>query len=302
MPPIPLPVSASPYFTAASVGFLVAPEFTINQRAAVLGVITHGVYIQLENRRVAFLSFEPFHGGLTVNLDHRPPETWNLQPGEEVQIQPGWVRIPQIGVEIDLQDSPLWQPLPVRANDGGLEQIRTRLGQIAAHILTEEKSSNGFAPLLPTLLGLEPRSALTEEHRRVLPLLLELRRRIRHSQMDSLASLIESLTGIGRGLTPASDDVLIGLLLLLNRSAAPLLAPQALAELNRVVIETTTRRTTSLAASMAWGAAQGTADERLVSAADCALTGWYPPPTAAQHLLWYGSSSGMDALVGMALV
>jgi hypothetical protein len=125
---------------------------------------------------------------------------------------------------------------------------------------------------------------------------------LRRRDWTAALPLAVELLGLGSGLTPSGDDLLIGLLLGLQRlstaesdGATPLLAfGEALAAAAR-------RRTTSLSASLLACAAQGQADERLVAALDGMTGGALQPGACAGLLLDWGSSSGCDALVGMAL-
>lgn len=288
------------YFEAISCGFLVAAEFRQAQMATVLGVISQGAYLRFPSDRVAFLSFESFHGALTVNLDHRPHTAWSMQPGEEVSIEPGKVIFPSTGVSIDIPESEVWRPLPSEGRPRSIQEAHAYTQRLAQLVLAEDRSENGFAPLLGALLALDSPRPLTDEHRRVLPMLLELRQRIVHSQVDDIDDLLSRFSGIGRGLTPSSDDALVGLLLILNRMKN-LLSPAQLDQLNRSAIHVSRLRTTALAANMVEAATLGAADEWLLHTADGILSGWPDEPTCARYLLWYGSSSGMDALVGMSL-
>jgi hypothetical protein len=68
------------------------------------------------------------------------------------------------------------------------------------------------------------------------------------------------------------------------------------------VIDVAYQRTTTLSANLIECAAQGEADERLISVVDGIMTGEPSVADCAKYILDWGSSSGIDALVGMAIV
>jgi hypothetical protein len=115
------------------------------------------------------------------------------------------------------------------------------------------------------------------------------------------AEVAAGLLGMGPGLTPSGDDVVMGLLLALNRCAAGGWDRGDLDQLNRALIDAATQRTTLLSANAITCAAAGEADERLLAPLDAAWGGRAPSPEAVVGLLGWGASSGRDALVGMAV-
>ena len=126
------------------------------------------------------------------------------------------------------------------------------------------------------------------------------------------------LLGRGSGLTPSGDDVIIGFLLALRRilSGAPVLRPLQTSQENDPdfeiqanfykeaslrIVELSRQKTTWLAAGLIESAADGQADERLVTALDGILSGSLPPDECTRRLLSYGSSSGGDTWLGVGL-
>ena len=67
------------------------------------------------------------------------------------------------------------------------------------------------------------------------------------------------------------------------------------------LIELARQKTTWLAAALIECAAEGQADERLITALDGIITGDLPPEECTRRLLAYGSSSGGDAWLGIGL-
>jgi hypothetical protein len=108
---------------------------------------------------------------------------------------------------------------------------------------------------------------------------------------DPLQALT-ALLGLGRGLTPSGDDFICGVLLARSRAGLePLAWVEPLLSLAR-------KRTTTLSSELIAAAASGSADERILEACDRCLDGSMPPAQILEKFLAYGSSSGLDLLVG----
>lgn len=118
-------------------------------------------------------------------------------------------------------------------------------------------------------------------------------------QLDPLT--FSSLLGLGKGLTPTGDDILLGLLLALNRWRFALAPGLEISSLNRNILGRAYQSTTIISANLIECAVRGQADERLVTALDSLMTGTSSPSTIAALLASWGSTSGLDALCGMAL-
>jgi hypothetical protein len=103
-------------------------------------------------------------------------------------------------------------------------------------------------------------------------------------------------------LTPSGDDLVIGLLLSLNRCRDAVWPREDRHKLNRQVVAAAYRNTTTLSANLIECAALGQADERLINAVDSIAYGVVRGPQVVDDLLGWGNSSGVDALAGMAIV
>ncbi|MGD2155610.1 MAG: DUF2877 domain-containing protein [Anaerolineales bacterium] len=125
--------------------------------------------------------------------------------------------------------------------------------------------------------------------------------RDQHSDRDwiRLTETLISLLGMGSGLTPSGDDLIIGLLLSLNRWESVLQPGNDISILNKNVVEAAYRDTTTLSANLIECAALGLADERLIQANDYLAVGNFQLPEISSGLLNWGNSSGIDALAGM---
>ncbi len=124
---------------------------------------------------------------------------------------------------------------------------------------------------------------------------------LKTGDLDGILAALTPLLGLGAGLTPAGDDMLLGLLLAYHRWGSALRPSFDVAKLSDLLNRAASQKTTLLSANLIACASQGQADERLISALDGMLTGDPAPEQCARSLSGWGSSSGCDALVGMAL-
>jgi len=116
-----------------------------------------------------------------------------------------------------------------------------------------------------------------------------------------MVSTLERFLGLGPGLTPSGDDLVLGFLLAVNRWGNLLYHSLDVQGLNRAIQQAAYRKTTILSANLLSCVTRGQADERLVLAMDGIMTGKPDPGTCVSHLLNWGNSSGVSAMMGMAL-
>ncbi len=124
---------------------------------------------------------------------------------------------------------------------------------------------------------------------------------LKTKDLDGIFSALTPFLGLGAGLTPSGDDMILGLLLAYRRWGTVLKTAFDLAKLNDRLNQAASQKTTLLSANLITCASQGQADERLIHALDGIMVGSPAPDQCAQDLANWGNSSGCDALVGMAL-
>jgi hypothetical protein len=111
----------------------------------------------------------------------------------------------------------------------------------------------------------------------------------------------DALLGLGRGLTPAGDDVLAGVLVACDQLAGlpgtHVVTAQA-ARLGRYVAGRATTRTTALSAALLAHAGRGEAADPVMAVTE-ALAGIRAPAPALRELLSVGHSSGHDTARGL---
>jgi len=266
--------------------------------ASVMGVTSRGLFIQLTSGWVIFVSSESFRGPLTLNASAALGGLKRLKSGAAVNIAPGRISIPDAGVILDMQAAQSWAaPAPslLAASPADRE---TYLSQVVHQALALGKTSPVSA-LLPFLLGFvnsTPASG-SDLYNRSQNLIRALKAR----DPAKMAVELEGLLGLGSGLTPSGDDLIMGFLLTVKRWGHVLAPGLDLAHLAPVILPLATQKTTTLSANLIECALSGQANERLILALDGILTGVPDPGTSAGYLAGWGNTSGLDALVGLTL-
>lgn len=276
--------------------------------AGVLGVTSRGVFLSLPPRGVVFLSYETYRGPLTLNLQGDVQALQRLAMHSPVQVALDQIAFPGLGLGLHYGEAACWDTPAPPQECLALEQIQANVIALASLVLEQRAGapvSPGAALLDAYRTNWEARRCARGAHHAPLPNLdisifgKELQAALQTRQAPALAGALGALLGLGPGLTPSGDDVVTGFLLALHRRqwfhAGDL---QALAE---ALLPVAYQKTTTLSVNLIECACQGQADERLVIALDGVLTGAPDLPACAGMLLSWGSSSGVDALAGMAL-
>jgi hypothetical protein len=133
------------------------------------------------------------------------------------------------------------------------------------------------------------------------PKMIQIRQFLRGKDWDGFLNSLGNFLGTGRGLTPAGDDFIEGLLLAVNRWREIMGQDGDWDGLNQKVTDLAKKRTTTLSANLIEWACRGQADDRLVKVLDAILTGGIPVEDCTKMILSIGHSSGVDALVGVVI-
>ncbi len=279
-------------------GLFARRALAAHRTARVQGSTSRGIFLLFPDREVVFLSNQPFGGPLTLNMaDRSLQQTYPAKPGETARITETEICLPEAGLCFDLSAAQTWQaPLPPPLNPNRRDTLDSLARQAFA-----ARPAEGWAPLLPRLLGwIEPLAPLPTTLEVPLERLLAARRVLQAGETAAAVAQLQGLVGLGRGLTPSGDDCLTGLLLMRCRAGRAQTGADPLTE---ALIQATDERSTAISANLIKAAATGQADERLLQACDIILAGAEEQlPQALDGLLDYGSSSGLDALVGMCLI
>jgi hypothetical protein len=242
------------------------------RRATVLGAFPTALYLQV-GTHAQVLPVVTRHGlrlptALAVAAP-LPTVGWGAQPGDEVQVGDGEVRLPGLTIRVVR----IWRPRRVTQSVAGQTFLGVPLaGQRLAWRTTARTLTEGL---------LDPDSVL-------------------------LPARVSTLVGAGQGLTPSGDDVLCGVLLGLRLHSR---GSVSLVDRLWAAVRPRLTTTTSLSAALLTEAAQGYAvapvmrlAEALVAPAREPLQASTTPSvtSALQAVLAIGHSSGADLLGGLA--
>lgn len=260
-------------------------EFLNRPRSGqVLATFARSCYLDLDGQIVALVAPELMNGPLNIVVDAPNGTFERLAAGTRVS-----------SAEIILDGAAIW--------DASLRPWqRHRQDLIGAHIchlrhlLADASPAGGLAHA--ALHGQSLTTDRTPLEAQALPALVTLSEGFKHGDRMVISRAAQTLAGLGPGLTPSGDDVLVGALL------AAAVWPTLSRETVRDAITGGVRgRTTRISAAYLDAAARGEASEpwHTFLAALCAPDS-APMLAAARLLLAFGETSGSDMLAGFVLV
>ena len=212
--------------------------------------------------------------------------TGGLQVGGAVQWDGARLRIGPWALVLD--SAPTWEPRPDWGHlRGHRHAAARRLADLRRLALTAAPPGSWLALLSP--LPEETPDPVWAAAAGALPAL----RDGWQGDLDQLRRAAARLAGLGRGLTPAGDDFLSGVLLW-----AWLAHPEP-QRFGAVLLEEAAPRTTTYSAALLQAAARGACNvawHRLLAALDTGAQG--PLSAGVQDVLAYGHTSGADTLAG----
>jgi hypothetical protein len=195
------------------------------------------------------------------------------------------------GLVVRLAAAEPWSPyLEPRGQFRALSDLRGPL----ASALRRRRDPGGFVDLLWLLI--EPDTALREGAARAYPAVARLTRALREVRLDDALAEARALVGLGQGLTPSGDDVLVGISAALRAAGHPL--HDRFATGCAVLAQGRTTRVAEMFYSYAATGAFSARVHTLVAS----LTDASADLQAAFDLaLDWGASSGADCLLGVVL-
>ena len=289
------------HFHAKSIGYFAHQGLSHANSVRVIGITSKGVFLLTPNKTVIFLSFDKYRSPLTITLFETVNEIPNITEGMDLILSTGKINFREVNIEITYTTAAIWHPPPPLEASLPLSQCLDRLTKIARGVVIENREL-GFRELLEPILNLQSLKSLSQEHSALLSKLHLLQVNLKRNDVDGTEEILNSLLGMGRGLTPSGDDLIIGLLLLLNRWGHITFPEYDVKKLNQQIVAAAGQRTTTISENLISCAAQGSADERLLNIVDGIFTGEYRLKDCVSLILELGNSSGVDSLVGMATV
>jgi hypothetical protein len=217
-----------------------------------------------------------------------------VHPGMVVTASDGDVRVPDAKLEIQFDAAPRWSPR-FQSSAKGVDVATARWGRRAAATRTIAQgraSAGGFSALLC--------AGLPEDDLGIVevagPIVAGLTVALGAGDRSGAAKVAARLIGLGPGLTPSGDDVLVGIEAALHALAHPSAGFLALA------MADVDERTTDVAATLLRHAAAGEFAERLHTLL-AALLGRDDKtiPAAIDRAVAWGATSGTDCLLGVLI-
>jgi len=283
-------------YIANTLGYIAHETISQNRTGEIIGVVSKGIYVKTSSRWLSFISCEPYRSPITINLNGDPIYLHQISSGMPVQISDRQIILPDARLTISAQNSDVWNPPPPPFPPLPKAECIQNLEYFARKALTQ-KPSVGLCSLLPHLLILPEiekelgQNTLQKEILAIYPHLL-------NREAASFVSKLCNCLGAGAGLTPSGDDFVTGLLLAFNRWKDILWDRDDLDLLNQSIVEAAYQKTTTLSANLIELASLGEGDERILQAIDWIMGGNTDESSIVDDLLGWGSSSGVDVLVG----
>lgn len=237
----------------------------------------------------------PDGGGLPNGILADLGDDWRaigLRPGMVVHARDVDIRVPDAGLEIQFGSAPRWSPrFRSEATVADVApSVWARRAAATRTIAQRQATTAGFGALLGTEVTHDPVGILEIAR----PMVVGVTRALEVGDRTGAAESAARLIGLGPGLTPSGDDVLVGIeaaLHAVGHPAAGFLAP-ALGDV--------AERTTDVAATFLRHAAAGEFAER-VHTLLASLLGSDDEtiPAAIDRAVAWGATSGMDCLLGV---
>jgi len=282
-----------------SIGAIAAEVFKVPAQFSVRGITSRGIFISVEDRVILFLSREKFRGPLIINLLWKNPRLDRIDLSSTGRVIEGGMAFDKLELFINCslanvwsaQDQPLTTALPYQ------QSTRTQINKLLQEILLQAENElvSGVCALISPTAA--PSPAIDPDIYATIQVMYDA---LKLQDFERLSPGINYFAGRGRGLTPAGDDFLLGLTFVAYSLQTQFQADYSklLQQINEVV----RRRSTLISANLVECASLGEIDERLLAAYSSLLDTTLPTEDTIKSILSWGSSSGMDATAGMALL
>ncbi len=284
--------SASPpsHLRAASVSAPLLEFLLTPHTGRVIATFARSCYLALDGRIVALVSAEIHNGPLNIVVTPAPAFS-DLPIGAPASSNDNRIQVANVW-DIVLDGATPWDPV-LRGIDRPARGVLGNLLEMLADLIAAEAPAGGLARLSAG----QARPVLTPLERSASDGLMDLSTGLKRSNYSRVARGARTLAGMGPGLTPSGDDVLVGCLLAV--AALPNIDRAAMRE---TIASSVRHRTTQISTAYLDAAARGEASEawhRLV--AEMNTSSVERVVGAARQVLAVGETSGSDMLGGFVL-
>jgi len=293
----------TPGFTlsAASIGHPAVDVLAQGKNFVIRGVTSRGIFVSVDEKTIIFLSRERFKGPLIVNLPWEPVVLDQIAIKADGKVCPRGFRFSYPDLFIDVSSAETWSalsqwnPIPPPGSTPNHSQISSFLNLLQSRVPTpNELVAAALQAINPAALPRPDEGGETAKYINLAYLA------VKTYDLAALQPVVFYLAGRGRGLTPSGDDFLLGLVY--GLFMFPYRFQAIREDASAMIVATVKKRSTLISANLVECAAAGEIDERLGAAFQALLHPDYPPEAAMRGILGWGSSSGMDATAGMAVI
>jgi hypothetical protein len=243
--------------------------------------------------------------GLVLPLRARRGPLADLQVGMVTIIERGMISMPAPGLRLSTQNSRSWNPRPQLASASCSPEHLARNVDYLASLVTTKADANGLAGLANLRIGasvpIPPGQTLLLQT--AWPATEQMLAGISRRQMQLVYQAAGTLLGLGPGLTPSGDDLLVGLMAAIILLSEPLgLRAEFYQRLSAELLTIARGRTNKL--SMTWMeyARRGEVAEHLGRLFHTLiLDDLHDLEDATIQVLNTGATSGGDVLAGVIL-
>jgi hypothetical protein len=284
---------------AGAIGHRLYERLSSLNIARVTNFTPQAVTLLFASQYVAFITYESYRGPLNINFANPNVAHFPVFTGQEVRFQPDEITFTSLQTHLLLTNTPIWEPPASPQTTRPLTDVLATMKHLVLHTMRHHRGA-GFVPLMAYIIDLPERPTLPAGLQNTIMNVLILKELFNRPLVASVPALSE-LIGMPRGTSPSADDLIVGLLLFLNRFPQRQNFLPDLQEFNQAIIEMAYAKTTAVSANRIDCAASGSADERLVRVVDSILMGSLDEGEIIHLLETFTDTIGCDALAGFAL-
>lgn len=269
-------MNSNGHLSATAIGHVAHETLRTETDAYGCGNTSKGFFAITDNKKVLFISSQPFKGPLTINTNEKSPALQTLSHDTHILLSQDRIRFIQSDLEIRISPQTyVWSPAIQNKLGFNLDEFITRINVIEREMITQ------FSNKHQANINNNLKSVLSSRN------------------ITTICESLFNILGLGEGLTPSGDDFICGFLLAAHAWKEILFPDFALQKTTQKIVVVAKEKTTALSANLIACAASGSADERIIHCINWLNSGGHPPALIMEELLSYGSSSGLDTLAGM---